>query len=133
MPTSKETQPLPYRLSAFVYPLTAASLAECLRRHAGLFAEKSREVRGIGKSQIVGNLVDRLRGKHELALGFRKHALADQMTSRSFRKFSSSSRRNSSTRASARVSVTVPERARLTASRTTSIAISASSPRMARR
>src|SRR5665213_2923518 len=82
MPTSKETQPLPYRLSAFVYPLTAASLAECLRRHAGLFAEKSGEVRGIGKSQIIGNLVDRLSGKHELALGFREHALADQMSSR---------------------------------------------------
>ena len=62
--------------------LTAASLAEGLRRHAGLLAEKSREVRRVGKRQVVGNLVDRLAGKHQLALGFGQYALADQMAGR---------------------------------------------------
>src|SRR5664279_1730776 len=50
--------------------LTAAPLAERLRRHAGLLAEKSGEVRRIGKRQIVGNLVDRLIGEYQLTLGF---------------------------------------------------------------
>src|SRR5450759_5955065 len=62
--------------------LTAAAFTKGLRRHAGLLAEKSGEVRRIGKRQIVGNLVDRLIGEHQLALGFGQYALADQMARR---------------------------------------------------
>src|SRR5674476_468626 len=98
---SKETEILPYRPSALStssclsmifsenrFPLfgimlarlTAAAFAERLRRHAGLLAEKSREVRRIGECEIIGDLVNRLIGEHELALGFGQHALADQVT-----------------------------------------------------
>src|ERR1700688_2306905 len=59
---------------------STALIAEFVRRRAGLFAKKSREVRRIGKPKLVGNVVDRLRGEDELALGFGEHALADQMT-----------------------------------------------------
>ena len=55
-------------------------IAEFVRRRSGLLAEKAREVRRIGESELFGNLVDRLRGENELALGFGEHALADEMT-----------------------------------------------------
>ena len=54
------------------------ALAELLRRHRGLLAEEAGEVGGIGEAEVVGDLVDRLHGEDELALGFREHALADE-------------------------------------------------------
>src|SRR3954466_15410399 len=60
--------------------LPAARLPELGRRGAGLLAEKPGEVGGIGECEIVGDLVNRLAGEHELALGFGEHALADEMT-----------------------------------------------------
>ena len=59
--------------------LAAPALAKRLRRHAGLLAEEAREVGRVGEGQIVGDLVDRLSGEHELALGLGQHALADEM------------------------------------------------------
>src|SRR5215475_9134068 len=53
--------------------------AELVRRGPGLLAEKAGEVGRIGEGEIVGDLVDRLAGEHELALGFGEHALADQV------------------------------------------------------
>src|SRR3984957_15973351 len=57
----------------------AALRAKFVRRGAGLLAEKPCEVGRIGKRQFLGNVVDRLRGEDELALGFGEDALADQM------------------------------------------------------
>ena len=51
-----------------------------MRRGSGLLAEKTREVRRIGESKFFGDVVDRLRGEDELALGFGEHALANEMT-----------------------------------------------------
>jgi hypothetical protein len=53
-----------------------------MRRGAGLLPEKAREMRRVGERQVIGDLVDRLGGEHELALGFGQHALADQMARR---------------------------------------------------
>ena len=44
----------------------------CLRK-------KRREVGRVGEAEIVGNLVDRLAGEHQLALGLGQDALADQV------------------------------------------------------
>ena len=44
-----------------------------------MLAEESGKVRGIGKRQLLRDVLDRLRGENELALGFGQHALADQM------------------------------------------------------
>src|ERR1700686_719006 len=52
---------------------------EGLRRGSGLLAEETREVRRIGKGEIVGDLADRKIGEDELALRFRQNALADQV------------------------------------------------------
>ena len=61
---------------------SAASLfAEFVRCRTGLFAEEPREMRRIGERELLGNVVDWLRGEHKLALGFAQHALADQMSS----------------------------------------------------
>ena len=54
-------------------------VAKLVRRGAGLLAEKAREMRGIGKGQFLGNVLDRLRREDELAFGFGEQALADQM------------------------------------------------------
>ena len=54
-------------------------LAELVRRRAGLLAEEAGEVGRIGEGEIVGDLVDRLAGEYELALGLGEHALADQV------------------------------------------------------
>src|SRR5262249_36987819 len=53
--------------------------AELVRRGPGLLAEKAGEVGWIREGKIVSDLVDRLAGEYELALGFGEHALADQM------------------------------------------------------
>ncbi len=58
---------------------SAAPVTKLLRCHAAVLAEKAREVRGIGKSQIFGNMMDRLRAKYQLTLGFRQHMLADEV------------------------------------------------------
>src|SRR5579862_4645961 len=59
---------------------SAAALgAEFVRRGAGLLAEEAGEVRRVGEGQLLGDVVDRLRGEDQLALGFGQHALADQM------------------------------------------------------
>ena len=50
-----------------------------MRRRAGLLAEKAREVGRVGEGQFFGNVVDRLRGENQLALGFGEDALADQV------------------------------------------------------
>jgi len=55
-------------------------LAEFVRCRAGLLAEESREMRRIRKCKLLGNVVDRLRGKNELTFGLAEHALAYQMT-----------------------------------------------------
>src|SRR5262249_40653996 len=62
-----------------VLPLPSPRRAELVRRGPGLLAEKAGEVGRIGESKIVGDLVDRLAGEHQLALGFGEHALADQV------------------------------------------------------
>ena len=61
--------------------LAAAPGAEFVRRRAGLLAEKAREVRRIGERQVIRDLVDRLAGKHELALRLGEDALANEMRS----------------------------------------------------
>src|ERR1700750_2966435 len=61
-------------------PLPSARRPELVRRGAGLLAEEPGEVGGIGECEIVGDLVNRLTVKHELALGFGEHALADEVT-----------------------------------------------------
>src|SRR5580692_6430241 len=59
---------------------SAAALgAEFVRRGAGLLAEEAGEVRRVGEGQLLGNVVDRLGGEDQLALGFGEDALADQM------------------------------------------------------
>src|SRR5262245_50002588 len=58
--------------------LAAAAVAKRLRSHAGLLAEESREVRRVGKSEIVGDFVDRLVGEHKLPLGFGENALSNE-------------------------------------------------------
>src|SRR3954447_17456953 len=50
-----------------------------MRSRAGLLAEKTREVRRIGERQVIRDLVDRLAGKHELALRLGEDALPDQV------------------------------------------------------
>ena len=57
----------------------ARALAKFLRRHPGLLAEEPGEVGLIEENERVGNVLDRLRGEHELMLGLGQHALADQM------------------------------------------------------
>src|SRR6266567_5853675 len=58
---------------------SSAALAERLRRRAGLLPKETREVRRVGKAQVVRNFVDRLAGEHQGALGFGQHALANEM------------------------------------------------------
>src|ERR1700750_2649046 len=58
-------------------PLPSARRPELVRRGAGLLAEEPGEVGGIGECEIVGDLVNRLTGEHELALGFREPAPPD--------------------------------------------------------
>jgi hypothetical protein len=58
---------------------TRPPLPERLRRGAGLLAEKTGEMRGVGERQIERDLVDRQSGEDELALGLGEHPLADQM------------------------------------------------------
>src|SRR3954466_4873862 len=60
--------------------LPAARLPELVRRGAGLLTEEPGEMGGIGECEIVGDLVNRLTGEYELALGFGEHALADEVT-----------------------------------------------------
>ena len=60
----------------------AASVAKRVRGHPGLLAEKSGKMRGVGKSQIVGDFMDRLVREDELTLGFGQDTLTDQMTCR---------------------------------------------------
>ena len=36
-------------------------------------------MRGIGKGEIFRDVMDRLRAKYELTLGFREHTLADEV------------------------------------------------------
>ena len=50
-----------------------------MRCHATVLAEKPGEVRGIGKGEIFRDVMDRLRAKYELTLGFREHTLADEV------------------------------------------------------
>src|SRR5580658_8252033 len=57
----------------------AALRAEVVRRGAGLLAEEAGEMRRVGEGQLLGNVVDRLGGEDQLALGFGEDALADQM------------------------------------------------------
>ena len=61
------------------HPLPAPPTTKRLRRRAGLAAEEAGKVRGVGERQVVGDLLDRLVGENELALGFGQDALADQM------------------------------------------------------
>ena len=56
-------------------------LAKFVRCGAGLLAEESGEMRRIGEGKLLGDVVDRLRGKNELTLGLAEHALAYQMAS----------------------------------------------------
>ncbi len=60
-------------------PSPTALRAKFVRRGAGLLAEEAREVGRIGEGQFFGDVVDRLRGEDELALGFGEDALADQV------------------------------------------------------
>src|SRR5262249_35690903 len=53
--------------------------AKRLRGDAGLRAEKSCKVGRVGEREIIGDLVDRLLGEHELPLGLGEHALTDQV------------------------------------------------------
>jgi hypothetical protein len=115
---------------------------------AGLLAEKAREVRWIGECEVVRDLVDRRPGKYKLALRLGQNPLADEMSGgnagrpldvivepvrghgqlvgveaeQSFLAkmlLHEGAQRFDGRRAG--VSVTLPERARLAASRTTSI------------
>jgi hypothetical protein len=43
--------------------LFATFLTKCMRRYASVSAEKACEVRGIGKGEIFGDLVDRMASK----------------------------------------------------------------------
>src|SRR5262249_55851297 len=61
------------------FRLPSPCRAELVRRGPGLLAEKAGEVGWIREGKIVSDLVDRLAGEHQLALGFGEHALADQM------------------------------------------------------
>jgi hypothetical protein len=62
--------------------LPASALPKRLRRHARLLAEEAREVRRVGKAQFECDLVDRLAGKHQRALGLGQYTLADQVARR---------------------------------------------------
>ena len=55
-------------------------LAKFVRCRAGLLAEEPGEMRWIGECKLLGDVVDRLRGKNELTFGLAKHALTYQMT-----------------------------------------------------
>ena len=57
----------------------AALRAKLVRRGAGLLAEEAGEMGRVGEGQFVGDVVDRLRGEDQLALGLGEDALADQM------------------------------------------------------
>src|SRR6266566_890038 len=63
-------------------PSPAALVAERLRRGAGVLAKKAGEMRGVGESEVVGDLVDRLVGEHKLTLPWRRggSALGRHMT-----------------------------------------------------
>src|ERR1700689_3182785 len=58
----------------------AALRAKLVRRGAGLLAEEAGEVGRVGEGQLLGDVVDRLRGEDQLPLGLGEDALADQMT-----------------------------------------------------
>src|SRR4029079_4960296 len=60
--------------------LAATAVAKRLRRHASLLAKKAGEMRRVGKSKIVSDLMDRLVGEYKLPLGFGENALPDEMT-----------------------------------------------------
>jgi hypothetical protein len=45
-----------------------------------VFAEETGKVRGIGKRKLVRDVLDRLRGEYQLALGFGEQALTDEVT-----------------------------------------------------
>src|SRR5262249_10285936 len=66
--------------------LAPATFTKCLRRHASLLAEKSRKMRRVRKSKVVGDFVNRLVCEDKLALGFRQDALADQVSRRDARR-----------------------------------------------
>jgi hypothetical protein len=104
-----------------------AAFAKLVRRGAGLLAEKTGEVRRIGKCQFLRNALDRQRGENERAFCFGQEPLADQMTG------GDAGRAFDVTVASAGCSVMLPVRARLAASRATSTAISARRLRIAMR
>src|ERR1700675_3137265 len=59
---------------------SARLVAEFVWRRSGLLAEEPREMRRIGEGELLGNVMDRLRGEAQLALGFGQHALTDNMT-----------------------------------------------------
>src|SRR6516164_4765116 len=64
-------------------PLTPSAsplLAKFVRCRAGLLAEEPREMRRIRECEFLCDVVDRLRRKNQLALGFAQNALTDQMT-----------------------------------------------------
>src|SRR3974390_2227220 len=51
-----------------------------MRGRAGLLAEKAREMRRIGESKLLRNVMDRLRCENELMFGLAQELLTDQMT-----------------------------------------------------
>jgi len=51
-----------------------------VRGRGGVLAEETGKVRGIGKTELLGDLLDRLRGENQLSLGLGEQALTDQMT-----------------------------------------------------
>jgi hypothetical protein len=52
-----------YASTLDVVRLAATFLTKCMRRYASVSAEKACEVRGIGKGEIFGDLVDRMASK----------------------------------------------------------------------
>ena len=59
--------------------LRASSATELVRGGAGLLAEEAGEVRRIGERERIGDLMNGLCRKYELAFGFGQGPLADQM------------------------------------------------------
>src|SRR3954452_17622676 len=70
------------RASSQPTALTSPALTEFMRCGAGLLSEEAREMRRVGKGQIISDLMDRLGGEYQLTLGFGQHALADQVARR---------------------------------------------------